>query len=292
MAEIAADFVVWEWDTSEGATGYEADIFEDGTPPDERTRVHTEAPSYRWGNLAPDTSVGIFVRAVRETAGGRAVSDWSDRGGAITLAQSGTHECSNERADVLAYEAGNRMASEWNPKHPFRFHFDEEALTECGKALGFDDFFETEIVGRIATEAARFSDRLGYSVFVPRSASKGRNTISITVLEDSNTRCLAWANVREGEIVFTSSYCDPTCRPPRRSGTVIHELAHILGMRHHDRGEPDDRDSRYSYGLEMSELIDGVSWHARRFTDYDMDRLGCAYANPDFPRLSGTDDPR
>ena len=38
------------------------------------------------------------------------------------------------------------------------------------------------------------------------------------------------------------------------------------------------------YGLEMSHELDGVDYTPRTFTDYDIDRLACAYQHPDFPQ--------
>ena len=205
----------------------------------------------------------------------------------------GPIECMNEREMVLRYEGGDHIAREWDPARPFRFNFDEAALRQCGQSLGLPDWYETEIVGRLASAQGAFEARLGYPVFEAIPASDGPGVITITVPpggdedEEECERANAYANVREGVLFFSAGYCDLACRPPRtvgwqseptvRTGTVIHELGHILGMRHHDRGEPDDADSQRMYGLEMSEELDGVYYTPRTFTAYDIDRLGCAY---------------
>lgn len=208
--------------------------------------------------------------------------------------------CTNEREMVLRYEGGNHIAREWNPERPFRFFFDEAALRQCGESLGLPDWYETEIVGRIASAQADFEARLGYAIFEAIPAAEGPGVITITTRSRSNdpeTECergsSAYARPTEGLLYFSFGYCDLACRPPRevgwqaeptvRTGTVIHELGHILGMRHHDRGEPDDTDSQRMYGLEMSEKLDGVFYQPRTFTVYDIDRLGCAYPLEEAP---------
>ena len=290
VSKTGSDFVEWVWDPVEGATNYEVSVAE--TPPDDRTHVFTEDPLWRWEGLAPETEYVIWVRAIAETAGGRARSEWSGQVRAATLPASPT-QCTNEREMVLRYEAGNHIAREWNPTRPFRFNFDEAALRQCGENLGLPDWYETEIVGRLASAQADFETRLGYAIFEAIPAADGPGVITITVLprggdaQEECQRANAYANPREGVLFFSPGYCDLACRPPRevgwqaeptvRTGTVIHELGHILGMRHHDRGQPDDTDSQRMYGLEMTEELDGVFYTPRTFTDYDIDRLGCAF---------------
>ena len=74
------DYIGWAWDSVEGATGYEADVFPAGTPPGQRGEpIVTEEPRVRAKGLEPATAFEIYVRAVRETADGRAVGPWSER---------------------------------------------------------------------------------------------------------------------------------------------------------------------------------------------------------------------
>ena len=85
LVERGQTYIVWAWDPVEGATGYEADIFPVGVPPGERPApVGTTEPSILAEGLEPDTRMGIFVRAVRETAGGRARGPWSDYPGEVS----------------------------------------------------------------------------------------------------------------------------------------------------------------------------------------------------------------
>ena len=80
------DFLVWAWDPVESATGYEGHAFPDGTPLSERPPLQiTVDPAFRADGLEPGTVMMFFVRAIRETAGGRAVGPWSNPGTGETL---------------------------------------------------------------------------------------------------------------------------------------------------------------------------------------------------------------
>ena len=84
--DVGRDFLVWAWDPVETATGYEAHAFPEGTPPSERPPLQvTVEPTFRADGLQPATVMVLLVRAIRETAGERAVGPWSDPGTAETL---------------------------------------------------------------------------------------------------------------------------------------------------------------------------------------------------------------
>ena len=64
-------WIEWAWDPVPGATGYEADVFPEGTPPGERgTPVFVEAPKHRREKLVAGESYMIFVRARADEASG------------------------------------------------------------------------------------------------------------------------------------------------------------------------------------------------------------------------------
>ncbi len=84
--DVGLDFLVWAWDPVQNATGYEGHAFPYGTPVSERPPLQvTVEPTFRADGLEPDTVMEVFVRAVRETAGGRAVGPWSDPATGRTL---------------------------------------------------------------------------------------------------------------------------------------------------------------------------------------------------------------
>lgn len=73
VVDVGLDFLVWTWDPVETATGYEGHAFPDGTPVSERPPLQvTVEPTFRADGLEPGTAMVFFVRAIRETAGGRA----------------------------------------------------------------------------------------------------------------------------------------------------------------------------------------------------------------------------
>ena len=86
VVDVGLDFLVWAWDPVENATGYEGHAFPDGTPVSERPPLQvTVEPTFRADGLEPDTVMVFFVRAIRETAGGRTVGPWSDPATGETL---------------------------------------------------------------------------------------------------------------------------------------------------------------------------------------------------------------
>ena len=84
--DVGLDFLVWAWDPVEHATGYEGHAFPDGIPVSERPPLQVTAePTFRADGLEPGTVMVFFVRAIRETAGGRAAGPWSDQATGKTL---------------------------------------------------------------------------------------------------------------------------------------------------------------------------------------------------------------
>lgn len=72
------DFVEWNWDPVEGATSYEGHAHPHPLPPGQRPPLQDiPEPTFRVDGLAPGETWDFSVRAVRETAGGRAVSPWA-----------------------------------------------------------------------------------------------------------------------------------------------------------------------------------------------------------------------
>ncbi len=189
VSDRGEDFVEWTWDPSEGATRYEADVYLAGSSVDERTRVHTEEPSYRWEGLPPRTAVAIFVRAVRETAGGRAESEWAGPAGALTLsADIPVGACSDERQLALDWELDPILVPAWDPERPFRVWIDEGPIRTGGDRIDRPDFLEEEVLEPLRDVADRIKERLGYSIFDPTDLllsrpSAGEPVIGVRVTE-------------------------------------------------------------------------------------------------------------
>lgn len=86
VVDAGVDFLVWAWDPVETATGYEAHAFPRGIRASERPPLQvTVEPTFRVDGLEPNTAMGFFVRAILETAAGRATGPWSDLGTGKTL---------------------------------------------------------------------------------------------------------------------------------------------------------------------------------------------------------------
>ena len=102
VVDAGPDFLVWVWNPVEGATSYEAHAFPYGTPPSERPPLQvTVEPTFRADGLEPGTVMGIFVRAIRETAGERAVGLWSDQGTGRTLTLQPPNAPANLRVSAV-----------------------------------------------------------------------------------------------------------------------------------------------------------------------------------------------
>jgi len=301
-------FIEWSWDRAEGATSYEAHAFPEGTPADERPPLETVAePTFRADGLEPGVAYGLFVRAVRETAGGRAVSAWSGTA-ALTLAREAPPPaCSNERQLALDWAQTAILVSAWDPERPFRVWIDEEAIQAGALRLDRPEFLEEEVLEPLRDVADRVEERLGYAIFDPYDLqlsppSAGEPVIAVRVTEDreldppwdpecgvtiSPMNAIPWT----AEIVYNEPFFDPsvtTCRgfvEDRTDETVIHELWHLFATKH--SRSVDDWSSRLRNGLFMS---DPLTSH-REYDDSDVfllpediDAIGCVFPHPDHPR--------
>ena len=139
VVEYGQTFLGWEWDPVEGATGYEVVVFPEGTPVPERppSSIVSE-PTYLAEGLEPNTTWELVIRALRETAGGRAASPWVGRFSGSTWGEP--RECTTEREDALAYKTNSRgddkgpvLVKEWDGT-PFLFYFNRDGLPESEEA--------------------------------------------------------------------------------------------------------------------------------------------------------------
>ena len=227
----------WTWNPVEDVTGYEAVPYLAGTPPDQRNlRLYVEEPSVRVEGLEPRSEVGIHVRAVRETAGGRAAGPWSDGVYAETWGQP--RECTNEYAFARAFADPLPLLDEWDGT-PFLFYFARESVPEDELA---DAQHAMDIVERMS---ALIEDQIGYSVI--EVGGWTQNGLECRA-DDADSRV-------SGRIVaYVSPETEPNPVPPnvlvtadvrcarvkywngtvtgRRDPTIVHEIFHLFGFTH------------------------------------------------------------
>ena len=163
------DFIEWSWDPMEGVTSYQAHAFPDGTPSDERPPLQTVVePRLRAEGLEPGTAWGMFVRAIRETAGGRAVSPWAGKFTALTLPPppGPLAACKDQRQRALNYHDGRyvQVVHEWNHEYPIRFRIEAERIIAGAMGIGRPNFLEEEILEPLHDMARRLEERLGYPI--------------------------------------------------------------------------------------------------------------------------------
>ena len=168
VLEVGETFIVWTWDPVEGATGYEVDVALEGTPPEDRERpVRVEEPPYRSEGLTPGRTFRIWVRAVRETAGGRAASDWTNNIEWRTWEDSSAplSACADQRHRALNYTYGHRQVVHgWQPDRPIRFRIESGPIIAGGLRIGRPNFLEEEVLEPLRDMARRLEDRLGYPI--------------------------------------------------------------------------------------------------------------------------------
>ena len=161
VVEYGQTFLVWEWDPVEAATGYEVVVFPEGTPVPERTPSSIVSEStYRAEGLEPGTAWELVIRALRETAGGRAASPWVGRFSGSTWGKP--RECTAERGHAMTFEQrwrGNPfLLEEWDGSTPFRFYFDSTSLPE-------DELRDAQhVLDTVERLSDRIEEQIGYSI--------------------------------------------------------------------------------------------------------------------------------
>ena len=300
VVDRGPDFIVWAWDRVESATGYDADVFREEDA-GERTRVHTREPSYQWTGLEPGIAVSIFLRAVRETAGGRAESPWVGRVTGYTLPPppGPLAPCTDQRERALDYSwAHSQLVHDWNPDRPIRFRVDAGPIIQGGLRIGRPDFLEAQVLQPLRDMARRLRERLGYQVMESPDAGPGSEGNTVTVEWRDRIWSPGWdercpeagspwnAQGTPPTVVLNRHIFDPeiTCGGfdwGRRVEVIIHELAHTFGMGHSEgviNYVPED--------LAMSEpLTLSAGGESDDFLLVeDLDNIGCVFPHPDYPR--------
>ena len=277
LVERGPDFLVWEWDPVEGATGYEIDLSVHGTPPGERPPVLSIAePTFRAEGLEQGVVMRFYVRAVRETAGGVATSEWSNYVTASPWPEP--RVCTDERQRALERYTRPVLLDEWDGT-PFRFYFD--AGIPASERADAEHFF-----GVAERLSERIEEQLGYSIlevagWIPEAERGFR--IGREDVED----CVG---VRPGGIVATvipfeeryaaaRPYCGVVFWTDNdiwadSDGTLPHEIFHLFGFGHSLETHPHEA---WQGGVAMSVRLTNSRWGPRDLgvTFEDVDALRC-----------------
>ncbi len=294
-------FIEWAWLPVEGATGYEADVFPEATPPEEREEpVATVEPTHRRDGLEPGAPYAIWIRAVAENAAGRSLGAWTrgDVGWTATTDSSDTTPpaaCGDELARALDYQ-GAVLPREWSGV-PFRYDVIESEDPEVTAYLR-DQLDVVDVL------AGRIEDRLGYRII-----EAGDVIGPLPGLPPDSHRDSRCSSARlPGQIIGFlipdrpdfhrgggASEASPWCATvtyfrheqfddlrPALAEAVVHELFHDFGFKHDDNDrEPENVGIFMSRDLTGRIFETGEDW---RVTAGDLDALGCVFPHPDFPR--------
>ena len=293
VAEVGQDFVHWTWDAVEGATGYEVNTFPAGTPPNERPDYLYvgEEPSFRLEGLEPGAAMEFRVRAVRETAGGRAVGPRAI--GPIAETLSEPRECSDERERALAFVGGDGgLVAEWDGtpiRMDYLIHGFPSDVLESGYLLEQLDIAEGL--------ADQIEEQLGYPILrrgglveePPLPAVWGESFRDLDQLQRAPHRvlgvvfpmehpagqCVSWASPRNALVGWSLCRLVPPFWPdnPRlHNRSVLHELFHVFGFKH----TPGRTTRPEGIGITMSFALD-VGPPYRSATWNDIDALRCVF---------------
>ncbi|MXW71406.1 MAG: fibronectin type III domain-containing protein [Acidobacteria bacterium] len=282
VLEVGETFILWTWDPVEEATGYRVDVGPAGTPAQEREPpVPIEEPPHRSDGLAPETSYRMWVQAVRETAGGRAVSDWTNYIAEDTWPDFWA-ACKDEQDQARERNTSPVLIDEWDGT-PFPIYFDE-AIPESERA-------DAEHLFGVAERLAdRIEDQIGYRII----ELGGWLPVEKRTFEIRDADLRDCERVRPGEIIVTVI---PEDRPDLRAaarpycaaffwddndldatwdGVFSHELFHLFGFGHSLETHPQEA---WQGGIPMSVRLT----NARRFprdlgvTFDDVDALRCIF---------------
>ena len=295
VVERGQDFIVWTWEPVEDATGYEGHAFPEGTPREDRPPILAWVePTFRAEGLVPGTLMAFYVRAVRETASGRAVGPWSDKNLGITNPEP--HVCTDEREASLSDHYYPPVLVERWAGEPFRIAIHPDVYL-ASLALGAD-WYEDQLAGPVNRMAQRIEDQLGYPVLAQIGEPGAEPAVRIELWDGQFDRsrlrvyCEDYPDFRTGMnarpqdslVVYHEGYFDPgnQCKSAlrgRRIDNVIHEIVHLLGGEHYGADTTDNSLDGRQTGWEMSYAL---TWFQPpdsdiHLTELDIARIGCVF---------------
>jgi len=311
VSDRGFDFIEWSWDSVENATSYQAHAYLSGTPSDQRPPLQTVVePVFLARGLEQLTLYTMHVRAVSETAGGRAVGLWARGLSTSTLPPppGPLASCKSQRQRALDWEHDATLVAKWNPDQPFRVWVDEERIRRGGNRIGRPDFLQEEVLEPLRDVADRLEDRLGYAIFDPYDLLFSRPLVGDAIRIERRVapeRNPPWggsnctpggqspmnARPRWATVWYNDPYFfDPTITcsgyvGDRIAETVIHELIHLFGTKHAQ--SVGDANSRTFGGVFMSEPLTrhrGYGESDLFLLTEDIDNIGCIFPHPEFPR--------
>ena len=286
MAEVGQNFVRWTWNAVEGATGYEAAPYLASEPEAERDILYVEEPSVRVDGFESGSGIWIHVRAVSQTAGGRAVGEWSHRVFAETWAEP--RECTDERAQALAYgSVPPVLVEEWDGR-PFRFYWDA-AIPESERADA-EHFFDVverlsgrirEQIGYSLIEVEGWIDendrgfRIGHTDVRDCDGVRPGGIVATVIPELVPVRNLVIARARPACAVlyWTRNDIDTTL-----DGVMAHELFHLFGFTHSPEStHPSQTPPGVGYPMTVHLTNQYTDPRELGPTSHDIDALRCIF---------------
>ncbi len=251
LVAVGPDLIEWAWDPVEGATGYEVEVFLALTPPGQRGEpIITVEPVVRAEGLEPGTGYEIYVRAVRETAGGRAVGPWSAGFGIVQTPPTVPPACTDERQRGLIHSPWVR----WWDGTPYRV----DIISNFPEVASAADV--AELLEPIAALDKKIEEQLGYRIVemgevipVPAGAPPNWNTdeqeyrrtcpvkaepgqiVAFYMADENHAAPGTWgqANSSCGSFSYMRPMMDKwPCSGCNRDGLTVHELFHVLGFVH------------------------------------------------------------
>lgn len=242
------DFVEWSWDPVEGATSYEGYAYPFPLPPEEQPPFQTILePIFRVDGLEPGETWDFVVRAVRETAGGRAVSPLAEGPLVASPALPVTMDLSPDGfMDMWAFNASDWRDGTGQRQDRLRLQTKRPRLGRVSPR------FSAELRAHIQDTFDDFVERLSGGLLPP-----GGPAIDVLTFHPSEgvvDGCIGQCGcalrpqgriyVDEGGLTSDGTLCNPTTGSgdSRRTwwrAIYVHELAHIMGFSHVYRGNYD-----------------------------------------------------